>query len=128
MARGVHVDIPDKKKISAARARHRRRAAYLLKQYGITQAEYLEMIRQQGGKCAICGRRSIKLHIDHDHASGQVRGLLCMTCNTALGKFGDNVDWLIEAARYVSRAWLAAQKAKKTCADTSQEKTAPDAV
>ena len=58
---------------------------YALKhEFGLTLEEYNEMILAQGGKCAACGRPS-KLHVDHDHRSGRVRGLLCGPCNRALG-------------------------------------------
>jgi len=58
--------------------------------YGITEKEYESMLEAQGGKCAICknppkgGSRSKHLHIDHDHDSGKIRGLLCLRCNTRL--------------------------------------------
>lgn len=113
MAKGVHVDSPSQETTKTARARARNRRRYLSGKYGITQADYLRLLAEQKGKCAICGRVSIDLHIDHDHESGQIRGLLCMTCNTALGGFKDNTEWLIAAARYVSRAWLATQRERK---------------
>lgn len=61
-----------------------------LRRHGITQAQYDEMLERQGGKCALCdfvpagGRR---LCIDHDHATGRRRGLLCGRCNTLLGGY-----------------------------------------
>lgn len=60
------------------------RDAYLRRTYGITEAQYLELLDHQGGACAICGRKPApgkNLHVDHNHRSGAVRGLLCMTCN-----------------------------------------------
>src|ERR1035438_7477701 len=52
--------------------------------YGITPAQYLGMVTAQDGKCFICGLAT-KLHIDHDHATKEVRKLLCIGCNTSVG-------------------------------------------
>lgn len=58
-------------------------AARTEKVYGLTPAQYAELLRRQGGKCAICRARpkSKRLAVDHDHKSGAVRGLLCSRCN-----------------------------------------------
>lgn len=60
------------------------------KTYGITLEQYDEMFRQQGGACAVCGSvpKKNRLSVDHDHATGKVRGLLCMNCNIALERVG----------------------------------------
>lgn len=61
------------------------------KNYGITTEQYEEMLLAQGGRCAICGRTQEeagmrhRLHVDHDHETDRVRGLLCYRCNTAMG-------------------------------------------
>ena len=63
------------------------------------------MLFAQGGGCAICGRAApegTSLHVDHDHESCVVRGLLCFTCNGALGMFAENEEHLTRAADYVS--------------------------
>lgn len=51
--------------------------------YGISEATFNRMMKHQGGRCAICRRppRSRSLHVDHDHSTGAVRGLLCFQCN-----------------------------------------------
>lgn len=81
----------------------------LRRKYGLTLADYEEMLAGQGGVCAICGTddpggRHGRFNIDHDHASGEVRGLLCTSCNHGLGKFQDSPDLLEEAAAYL-RDW-----------------------
>jgi hypothetical protein len=81
------------------------RDAYLRRTYGITEAEYHEMLDRQGGVCAICLRppkAGKNLHVDHDHVSGWVRGLLCMTCNhDLLGRRDQDPDLFRRAAAYL---------------------------
>jgi Recombination endonuclease VII len=80
------------------------RARHLRTKYGITIEQYDEMLAGQGGGCAICGREprpDISLHLDHDHDSGQLRGILCFRCNNALGDFDDDVSLLRAAVRYL---------------------------
>jgi hypothetical protein len=87
--------------------RQRRKAeerdAYLRRTFGITQADYDALLDAQGGGCAICGKRpgKIALHVDHDHETGEIRGLLCVGCNNALGRFHDDVALLLRAIGYV---------------------------
>ena len=83
------------------------RNSFLRRKYGITLDEYDRMVEDQGGRCAICGSTDPRnggnmLAVDHDHATGRVRGLLCGTCNTALGKFRDNPEILRSAIRYLT--------------------------
>ena len=74
--------------------------------YGITLERYREMQEEQLGQCAICGKVSDTLFVDHDHASGQVRGLLCRDCNTGVGMFGDCTSNLERAIDYLLAAQL----------------------
>ena len=71
------------------------RKNYRFSVYNITEEQYLDMLCQQGNKCAICTVSfggSLKDFIDHCHETGKVRGILCFRCNTALGKMGDTYD------------------------------------
>ena len=82
------------------------RAYNMLYNHGITLAEYNKMLETQGGVCAICGRPQEKeehLAVDHDHETGEVRGLLCDPCNVGLGCFQDNPARLHSAADYIVR-------------------------
>lgn len=78
---------------------------------GISADDYARMLQAQGGGCAICGNppRTRKLHADHDHATGKVRGLLCYRCNRALPSYVD-ARWLARAFEYVSRSEAAAHE------------------
>lgn len=83
----------------ADRAQKRRR------KYGITPDELQALSDRQGGRCAVCGTdeaggRGV-LHVDHDHATGRVRGLLCHRCNTGLGLFRDDPVSLQAAIKYL---------------------------
>lgn len=71
--------------------------------YGIGLEQFDSMVEAQGGKCAIC-RGAGPLCVDHCHASGVVRGLLCHLCNRALGLFNDDASRLQSAIEYLSRA------------------------
>lgn len=74
--------------------------------YGLTYEQYQEILEKQNGACAICLKEqreaSKRLHIDHDHVTGKVRGLLCTKCNMGIGLFGDNVDLLDKATKYLN--------------------------
>jgi hypothetical protein len=79
-----------------------------LKRYGITPEEYREMLLSQDGRCAICGcyetsKGRTRLAVDHQHDSGQVRGLLCNSCNAGLGFLKDNEQILENALAYLKR-------------------------
>ena len=72
--------------------------------YGITEEEYRFLVVQQDNKCGICGRPFIDTpHIDHNHETGEVRGLLCSKCNKGLGLFDDNPDYLEKASLWSRR-------------------------
>ncbi len=76
------------------------RTYHLSRRYGITAEEADHLLSKQGGLCAIC-RKAAAVHVDHDHATGAVRALLCFNCNGGLGQFKDDPDVLRAAADYV---------------------------
>ncbi len=83
----------------------RERDGYLRRKFGINAETYDEMLAGQDGVCAICRRPprdDISLHVDHEHGTGRVRGLLCFRCNNALGDFEDDASLLLRAADYVT--------------------------
>jgi len=89
--------------------KHQRKSS-LKRLYNIQPADYDKLLGQQNGLCAICGQPETrknryggicKLHIDHDHKTKKIRGLLCGKCNSALGLFKDNKKLLKKAIKYL---------------------------
>ena len=82
----------------------------LRKRYGITAEDYDEMHEAQGGKCMCCGDevsdygRGSRLHVDHCHETGAVRGLLCQRCNLLIGHADECTDRLRSAVEYLEAA------------------------
>ena len=79
----------------------------LKRRYGITTQDYLNLLKLQENKCAIC--KTSECHtgrnfsVDHCHTTGKIRGLLCAHCNVGLGNFKDNSLLLKEAITYLER-------------------------
>jgi hypothetical protein len=84
---------------------YKRKYQYLLR-YGITVEEYEQIWYSQNGCCAICGiaekELKKKLHIDHNHTTGRIRGLLCSNCNIAIGLLKDDIVRLSKAIEYLA--------------------------
>jgi hypothetical protein len=74
--------------------------------YGITADDYWRMHKEQSGVCVICGRgnNGKRLHVDHDHATGKIRGLLCQKCNMSIGLLDDNPSIVLKMHEYLSAA------------------------
>lgn len=77
----------------------------LKRKYGITLEQYNQMFAAQNGCCAICGKHQVEfvkgLAVDHNHASGAIRSLLCVNCNLGIGCFRDNIGLLKAAIAYL---------------------------
>jgi hypothetical protein len=71
------------------------------RKYGITRAEYEDMLERQGGRCAICGVEPRRFYVDHDHDTDTVRALLCSSCNVGIGLLQDDPELLRLAALYI---------------------------
>jgi len=82
-----------RQKLSKIEQRHQ----FELRTYGIRKEDLGEQ------KCQVCGSEE-KLHIDHCHDSGRVRGLLCRSCNIGLGNFKDNIERMGKAIEYLRRS------------------------
>lgn len=82
----------------------KKRGSNLRRRYGISVSVYEEMFDKQDGKCAICLLPPLEgkhLHVDHDHKTGKIRGLIHNKCNRALGFLNDNPDAFRRAAEYL---------------------------
>lgn len=91
---------PHKVKVSNRRTGLRRHL-------GLTEQDYLKLRTSQGALCAICRRSETevpkgRLHVDHSHESGLIRGLLCSPCNTAIGLLREDADALLAAVAYLA--------------------------
>jgi hypothetical protein len=72
--------------------------------FGIGLDDYQRMLSEQDGKCAICrtdSNRGRAFAVDHDHATGEIRGLLCSDCNTGIGLLKDEPELLAKAIQYL---------------------------
>lgn len=73
--------------------------------FGVTFYRLFLLYKKQDGKCAICEKEIIfpskQCNVDHDHVTGSIRGLLCLNCNTAIGLFSDNIQFLKNAIKYL---------------------------
>jgi hypothetical protein len=89
--------------------RKRNEEHHLKRYHAITIERYRQMVEAQGGKCAICQQapngkaHCKKLHVDHNHATGAIRDLLCAHCNRAIGLFLESPNLMRQAAAYIER-------------------------
>lgn len=108
-AAGVRLRAPGRLKQSELSKEEQFRRWWLKSQYDIDHEVYDQMLERQGGVCAICHKPPPEranggvLHVDHDHATRKVRGLLCRRCNPALGAFDDDPGRLRRAAEYLEK-------------------------
>ena len=85
------------------RAKRYRRKSTLKRSYGLTIEQYEEMVQSQGGNCAVCLKPPNDiLYVDHDHATGRVRKLLCQSCNFALGLLEEDVERISRLIDYIT--------------------------
>jgi len=97
-----YIDNPDRVKANGLRALRFRK-------YGISEIDMKVRLKLQEGRCLICQKefssesRMTVPSVDHDHTTGEVRGLLCGRCNTGLGSFKDSAESCIRAAAYLRR-------------------------
>ena len=80
-------------------------AAAYLRRYGITVEQYQDILQKQDGICAICKNPPNKnaLAVDHCHITGKIRGLLCPSCNSGIGKLRDSPEMLRKAIEYLEK-------------------------
>ncbi len=81
------------------------KARRLRKVYGLHEFDFFFLVKKAQGSCMLCNKpfnTPADINIDHDHETGRVRGVLCMTCNTGIGLLGDNLEGLQRAVDYLS--------------------------
>ena len=81
----------------------RKAAQWLSRKYSLSVQAFEQLLADQNGCCAICGEVLVQPNVDHDHATGVIRGILCSPCNKALGLFGDSPARLQAAAAYLGQ-------------------------
>jgi len=106
-------DSPEREReLSRQRSKTPRRREYerrrgLLRTFGLAMEQYRQMVAAQGGRCALCSSaetgRAEGWYVDHDHETDQIRGLLCLTCNSGLGLLGDSPERMLRAAEYIEK-------------------------
>lgn len=98
-------------------------ARYRKFKYGATPERIASFLEAQGFMCPICekpiGQAANDFHVDHDHDTGLMRGLLCHRCNRALGLFGDSENGLRAALVYLTKPPLGLDMARQEVEDTS---------
>ena len=81
-------------------------ARHLRNTYGISLADYGRLLEEQGNGCAVCRKtpkeNGKRLAVDHNHSTGEVRGLLCSQCNKGIGNLGDSPDRVLAAFQYLT--------------------------
>ena len=85
---------------------YRRRKSMLKEKYNLSIEDYNTLFEAQNGCCSICGKHQDEdnktFAVDHNHKTNEIRGLLCNNCNSALGKFSDDIKNIINAAFYLA--------------------------
>jgi len=95
------------RKYRAVRGKEMSRERYLRTAYGLTTTAFSALLVGQGDACAICRTDSPNSHgwcVDHDHATGKVRGILCHSCNSGIGALQDSATVIEAALSYLRRA------------------------
>jgi hypothetical protein len=95
----------ERKRLDRIKNPHKEKNRKLVLTFGITYDEYKRLAHVQHGRCAICQIHQNELRellcVDHNHTTGQIRGLLCHHCNRSIGLLKDSVDVLARAIKYL---------------------------
>jgi len=88
------------------RIKHKVRMWNITSKHGLSSEQYHALMNRQNSMCAICGEQlylDSRTHVDHDHSTGDIRGILCHYCNTGIGLFKDKPEVLEKAIKYLAR-------------------------
>ena len=94
---------PPTKSVKRTRPTKEQNRRALLRKHGLTLEQFDFLRESQGGRCAICGVTPKLLYVDHCHTTGRRRGLLCQSCNTAIGLFRDSTELLKRAVKFLEK-------------------------
>lgn len=97
-------DNPEKYRECAERWRKANEGKRRAERYGMTVEQMHQLFEDANHSCQICGVKKDRMHIDHCHETGAVRGLLCSGCNTSIGRLGDRSDLVMRAVEYLRGA------------------------
>lgn len=97
---------PNYEKDAYSKYKDRKRDLRRERSYGISAEQFEQLLKDQEYRCKICRTKKVRIgqdyfHVDHNHETGKVRGLLCDKCNRGLGYFDDRSDLLEKAAAYI---------------------------
>ncbi len=99
------INLRERQRIWRLNNKDKKKQHALKSTYGISLEEYNKLLEDQEGKCSVCqhepGQRA--LHVDHNHITGIVRGLLCSKCNVALGMVDESPELLMKLIDYLRR-------------------------
>ena len=95
--------VNERQRAAYARDPAKYRRSEMKRKYGLSQSDYDALLSAQDGACAICLQVPSVFHVDHDHKTMVVRGLLCANCNHALGKLKDSPERAERAAAYLRK-------------------------
>jgi hypothetical protein len=97
-----------RKEQEAVKKRQDNRWLAIYSMYRLTREQWQDIFNKQNGRCAICGKSQDELgytlQVDYDHVIGKVRGLLCKRCNLGIGMFGEDVENINKAIRYLEKS------------------------
>ncbi len=92
--------------------------------HDLSYAEYIEIAAKQNHKCSLCDRNlsEVKINIDHDHSTGEVRGILCKGCNISLGTIEKSLDSVQSQLEFIERQRSRLMKASEYLANPPNKK------
>jgi len=92
-----------KQKASSKKWKEKNNVYILSKRYNVSEEEIADLLSSSDKGCQICGKKG-KLHVDHCHKTGKLRGLLCMECNMSLGRVGDDIRGIMRFVNYLKNS------------------------
>lgn len=102
LGRSLKITLPELIEQRRQRRERNNFYGYIRRKFGLSKEAYAELLQNHNHRCAICSS-SERLHIDHHHATGKIRGALCGPCNRMIGLAKDNPETLYKAIEYLGK-------------------------